>query len=105
MWVSDGVKKKMQERCDAFLQCIKDSGISYSQVGIFGSYARKEYKAHSDIDFCIVTDREPTKQDRGTLRCDAEEYDCDLIFVSEERFAQEDSLFMRNLRRDYIRVL
>jgi len=105
MWVSDGVKKKMQERQEAFLACIRESGIIYSQVGIFGSFARDNYKAGSDIDFCIVTPQELTREQRGILRCDAEENGCDVVFLTEELFDNEDSVFMNNLRRDYIRLL
>ncbi|MFR3191323.1 MAG: nucleotidyltransferase domain-containing protein [Roseburia sp.] len=32
---------------------IKNSSIKYQSFGIFGSYARNDYKASSDIDFCI----------------------------------------------------
>ena len=105
MWVSDSLKKMMQDRRDAFLQCVKESGVPYNQVGIFGSYARNEYKAGSDIDFCIVVDHELTKQQRGILRCDAEEHQCDVVFVSKESFEKEETPFMINLRRDYKRLL
>lgn len=51
-YVSDIVKQNFKERYNKCLEAIKNSEINYESVGIFGSYAREEYTARSDIDFC-----------------------------------------------------
>lgn len=46
-----------------FMKRIKDAGISYKKIILFGSYAKGDAKIWSDIDLCIVSD------DFGKNRC------------------------------------
>ncbi|MBP0063052.1 nucleotidyltransferase domain-containing protein [Anaerobutyricum hallii] len=34
--------------------------LDYEEIGIFGSYARGDYKSTSDIDFCIIVKERPS---------------------------------------------
>ena len=103
-YVSQAVMENFKEREQRVLALIQESGISYQMVGVFGSYARGEYKGGSDIDFCIVTDERPPRQISGSLREDADLLGADVIFVTEEYFKEDTSEFARNLRRDFIRL-
>lgn len=83
---------------------IDSFGLAYEEIGVFGSYARGEYKANSDIDICIVG----AQPDRGVLadiRCGAEERKADVVFVSREYIENSDALMAKNIRRDFRRVL
>ena len=55
-YVSPVVKKSFEERKEKVSRLIKNSGINYNKFGIFGSYARNDYTASSDIDFCLIVD-------------------------------------------------
>lgn len=98
------VIKHFEERKQKVLNLIRNADIKYKEIGIFGSYARNEYKATSDIDFCIITDEKPNHYVKGELRCDAEDLGADIIFVSPEYFSNNESAFARALRRDYRRI-
>ncbi len=104
IWVSEQLQKKFDGVCGAMLEKIEESGIAYESVGIFGSYARREFTLRSDVDMCIVVDKLPDRAVKGWLYNDAEELGVDLIFVTKERFETERSLFMTNLRRDYVEL-
>ena len=103
-YVSPAVKENFKEREQKVLTLIKECGIAYKKVGVFGSYARGEFKGGSDIDFCIVTDERPARMVSGSLREDADLLGADVIFVTEEYFEEDTSEFAKNLRRDFIRL-
>lgn len=103
--VTRNVENDFMRRKRAVIQLIKQYGIQFQEVGIFGSYARCCYKSTSDIDFCIITDDRPTRVISGSLREDAELLGADIVFVTPEYFTHDTSEFARQLRRDYRRVL
>ena len=49
-------QKTFDDRKEKAIEIIRDSGVQYEKVGVFGSYARGEFKTSSDIDFCIIND-------------------------------------------------
>lgn len=105
MWyISDAVKNHFSDRLEQAIDLIKQSGIQYIEFGIFGSYARQEYKATSDIDICIIVNDHPDNTVSGLLRTDAEEIKVDIVYVTPSTFKNSDSLFIKNLRRDYRRI-
>lgn len=103
--VNNSVREDFKQREKKVLQLIQSYQIQFHKVGIFGSYARNDYKATSDIDFCIVTDNRPDRVVSGSLREDAELFGADVIFVSTEYFSNDNSNFARQLRADFRRVL
>lgn len=105
MEVTPNVQKYFKTRELRALELIKASGIAFTEIGIFGSYARGTYKTTSDIDFCIVVDTFPNRAVSGTLRQDAEDLGADIVYVQKGDFYSADSNFMQNLRNDYRRLL
>lgn len=105
MGVNSLVLADFKQREQAVLQLIKEADFSFEEVGLFGSYARNEYKAGSDIDFCVITDNRPNRRITGSLREEAELLRADIIFVSPDYFKNSDTEFAKQLRRDYRRIL
>ena len=101
MWVSKSVKEDFKTRYSLMVQAIKScmSPFDYT-FGIFGSYARNDFTALSDIDFCIIADDIP-RSVRGELSDYAEEYRCDITFLSKDSFANTDNPFINNVRKDF----
>jgi len=98
---TEKVKEAFAEREKQILELIRESGISYREIGVFGSYARGEYTATSDIDFCMIVDEHPDRRVSGLLRSEAEELGADIVYVRPEYFQNDESRFARELRRDY----
>lgn len=103
--VTDNVKKDFELRFRQVLGLIKSYNISYEEIGIFGSYARNDYKSVSDIDFCIITADRPDRRTSGSLCEEADMLKADIVYVTKEYFDKDVSKFAINLRRDYRRVL
>ena len=99
--VSDTVAKAFEERLKKVLALIAEYHIEYEEIGIFGSYARGDYKITSDIDFCIITEKRPERKVSGSLREDAELVGADIIYVTRDYFKEDASVFAKNLRKDY----
>lgn len=104
-YVSPAVEKHFAERKEKVADLIRNSGITYCKFGVFGSYARGEYTALSDIDFCIIVDQKPSRYQMGSLREDADMLGADITFVSSDYFYNDDSPFSNQLRRDFQEVL
>ena len=103
-YVSEAVRVNFIEREHKVMELIRQSGITYRMVGVFGSYAREEYKSTSDIDFCVVVQERPSHEISGSLREEADLLDADVIFVTEEYFWNDMSEFAKNLRKDFKRI-
>lgn len=48
-------KEKLTE-VKTFMKRMKEAGISYKKVILFGSYARGTARSWSDIDLCVISD-------------------------------------------------
>lgn len=103
--VTKNVEENFAHRNKSVINLIKSYGIQFSEISIFGSYARDNYKSTSDIDFCIITENHPSRIVSGSLREDAELLGADIIFVTPKYFAHDTSEFAKQLRRDYRRLL
>ena len=55
-YVSPVVENDFKDRLNKCVDIIKNSSIKYQSFGIFGSYARNDYKASSDIDLVLCQD-------------------------------------------------
>ena len=102
--VSKIVENDFRKRLERVLYLIESYGIRYSEIGVFGSYARNDYVAASDIKLCIITDYRPGLKVSGSLREDAEELNVDIVWITPDSFQNSDSRFMTNIRKDYRRV-
>ena len=105
MCVGKSVEEHFLQRKKKVIDLIKSFNLQYEEIGIFGSYARGDYKSTSDIDFCIVTQERPESFISGALREEAELLKADIVFVSPEFFNTSTSNFAKHLRKDYRRVL
>ena len=83
-YVSPVVENDFKDRLNKCVDIIKNSSIKYQSFGIFGSYARNDYKASSDIDFCIIVPEKPERWMMGALREELEmlhaNYGMSLVF-------------------------
>lgn len=71
-------------------------------IGLFGSYARLEQNSRSDLDIAIVTETEVSRETRGMLYCEFEEYFADLVIVTVDTFLSSSSALMGEIRKDGI---
>lgn len=100
-YVSPVVENDFKDRLNKCVDIIKNSSIKYQSLGIFGSYARNDYKASSDIDFCIIVPEKPERWMMGALREEFEMLHADVVFVTPQYFKHDNSKFTQQLRRDY----
>lgn len=64
--------------------------IDLLEIGLFGSLAKDKFTCDSDSDIYVVYRGElPDRTTKGSLRCIAEENNCDIVFVKEEDYTQE----------------
>ena len=103
--VSPNVECAFKKRLDLVVQLIQKSTIEYHDIGVFGSYARGEYKATSDIDICVIADKKPDRYTSGELREEAELHNVDVVYVTQEYFQYSMEPFAIQIRKDYKSVL
>ena len=99
------VVKSFKEREIKALELIIESGIEFIKLGIFGSYARNEYKSTSDIDIIAIVKDHPPRRISGEIREDLEMIEVGLIYSSPDYFSNSQSLFAKCVCKDYIRRL
>ena len=75
------LKPHFDARCLQGVEYILNSGLKFTELGIFGSYARGDYKATSDIDFYAVVEERPDRVLSGNLRQDIEDTGTDLVYI------------------------
>lgn len=99
----DVLKAQFKVREDKVLRLIEKYNQQYhlgwNDIGIFGSYAREEANATSDIDFCIVADK-PDAEISGSLREEADALVADIIFATKEQLLYGECLLYHNIRKD-----
>ena len=103
--VGSKVKECFERREKEALELIRDSGINFVELGIFGSYARNEYTATSDIDMLAIVKTHPDRRISGELREILDNIKVDLVYVTPEYFANSTDNFACKVREDYIRRL
>lgn len=86
------------------IELINAYEISYDEIGIFGSYARDDYKSTSDIDVCIISNVRPNRRITGELREEAELLRVDIVFITPHFFIESQEPLAIQLRKDYRRV-
>lgn len=105
MSVSKLVEERFKDRLESFKALVKEFDIKYEQIGIFGSYARGDYKASSDIDVCIITNNRPNMMISGAFREEADLLGVDVVYLSQDSFINSERLFVKKLRKDYKKIL
>lgn len=105
MWVSESLRESFKSREQQMINKIIDMKIDYISIGLFGSYARNDFTARSDIDMCIIVKELPDRTIKGWLYEEADILGIDLIFVTNNYFNNDTSRFATNLRRDFKEVI
>lgn len=73
-----------------------------TRIILFGSYARFEQKATSDLDILALTSTEISRDVRGELCSIFEEKNSDLIFYTKEQFESSNRKIAQEIRKDGI---
>jgi predicted nucleotidyltransferase len=89
-------KDKLHCMTDMILQTV--SGVQ--KIVLFGSYARFEQTAVSDIDILVLTECEVAREIRGDLCSKFDELNSDLIFYTDEKFRNSDCLLVKQIRKE-----
>lgn len=104
MWHSEQLQNAFDERCNKAVMLLKENLSNYDRIGVFGSYARGDYKTTSDIDMCVIVSEIPDRYTKGLLYEELDLIGVDLCFILSSDFQQSETLFMQNLRRDFKEV-
>lgn len=96
--IKEQLRERQEKKIEEMLRILKVT--KPLEVGIYGSYARNEYKATSDIDMYVLYTTLPSKIQKGELYENAEELGIDLLITEYDNFYTTDSIFCRNVRRD-----
>lgn len=96
--------EKFHQRESQALQLIKDSGLKFLEVGVFGSYARCEYTGRSDIDVIMILEDIMRNDTTISLRSALDDIKVQLVYETIDVF-EDKGFFARQVQRDYIRRL
>lgn len=92
----------IKDRLKQLVKLILNLKIDCTKIVLFGSYARAEEKAGSDLDILVLTDYEVSREIRGEACSLFEEQSADLVFYTNSVFEQSDALLVKEIRRDGI---
>lgn len=81
---------------------LKEELDSLHYIILFGSYARGDEKATSDLDLLVLTEQEISREIRGGLCSEFEEENMDLIFYTMKQFEDSDCLLVSEVRKEGI---
>ena len=95
---SDKIKSKL----NFLVNLLLNSELDPQMVILFGSYARCEYKATSDLDILVLTKNQTPQELRGELCADFEVHNTDLIFYKLEDFQASNRLIVSKIRKEGI---
>jgi predicted nucleotidyltransferase len=97
-FLTESKKSFLQERIQQLLE--KLNTIEY--IILFGSYARGEERATSDMDLMVITENEVDRVLRGGLCSKFDEMHMDLIFYTLEKFKSSDCLLVNQVKQEGI---
>lgn len=95
------VKDKFVNMLTQAFEIVDKSNIDYVKFGVFGSFARNEFNANSDIDFVLVVTEIPQRLDVALLRSKFDDLGCDIALLLEESFNNPQTAFAKNVVRDF----
>mgnify|MGYP004540737809 CR=1 FL=1 len=73
-----------------------------NKIVLFGSYARAEYKATSDLDILLITEFIEDRFIKGDISSFFEENNADAVFFSEDQFRNSDCLLVQKIKEEGI---
>lgn len=94
------LRQRQEEKLQKFLPRLIETNPV--EIGVYGSYARHESKATSDIDIYVLYTSMPANVQKGELYGEAEEMGIDLFFCEYEVFYNTQSIFCENVMRDRV---
>ncbi|WP_069999265.1 nucleotidyltransferase family protein [Cellulosilyticum sp. I15G10I2] len=98
--IKELLRQRQEEKLEGFLpKLIETNPI---EIGIYGSYARHESKATSDIDVYVLYTSMPHSIEKGELYEEAKEWGIDVLICDYETFYNTESIFCENILRDRI---
>ena len=98
--IKELLRQRQEEKLQKFLPRLIETNPV--EIGIYGSYARQESKATSDIDVYVLYRSMPHKVQKGELYEEAEEMGIDLLICEYEAFYNTQSIFCENVLRDRV---
>lgn len=99
-FLRENKKELLQKKIEKLTQEVE----SISYIILFGSYARGEEKAPSDLDILVLTEQELPREIRGGFSSVFEEENMDLIFYTVKQFKESDCLLVSQIRKEGIVV-
>lgn len=93
---SRACKDRLRFLVDMILQNISD----VEKIVLFGSYARFEQTASSDLDILVLTEKDVPRELRGGLCSVFDENNADLVFYTVDRFQQSSCLLVKKIKKD-----
>ncbi|MGL5677340.1 MAG: nucleotidyltransferase family protein [Cellulosilyticaceae bacterium] len=96
--IRDVLKKRQQKKIEQILSILKST--SPLEIGVYGSVARGDYKATSDIDIYVLYKEVPVGREKGELYEAAEELGIDLLISEYNSFYSVESAFCKSVMKD-----
>jgi predicted nucleotidyltransferase len=98
--IKELLRQRQEEKLQRFLPKLIETNPV--EIGVYGSYARHESKATSDIDVYVLYTVMPHPVQKGELYEEAEEMGIDLLICEQEAFYTTQSVFCENVLKDKI---
>ena len=98
------LREHKKELLQKKIEYLKENVEGLRYMILFGSYARGEEKATSDLDVLLLTTQEIPREVRGELCSEYEEEKIDLVFYTMEQFESSDCLLISQIRKEGIVV-
>ena len=95
---------RVLEKVKRAMSIINSRNIVYVEYGVFGSVARGDYTAVSDVDIVMIVEQMPLRYTLAELRCDLEEIGCDFAILYKRNFDAPKTVFQKEVKRDYRRL-
>lgn len=95
------VREQKEKIIELAIDTVKQYVTNYSEIGLFGSVARGNYSASSDVDLYIISDTKIDKYKKAELSSDLEELGVDIVFLTnEDVIRNKEHLLVKNILRD-----
>lgn len=96
--IKEQLKARQEAKIERLLPILISSGAL--EIGVYGSFARGDHKATSDVDLYALYESVPNKVEKGELYEAAYEVDIDLLICEQKQFYESTSVFTRNVMKD-----
>lgn len=98
--IKELLRERQEKKLQKFLPRLLETNPV--EIGVYGSYARHESKATSDIDVYALYTLMPHNVQKGELYEEAREIGIDLLLCEYEAFYNTESIFCENVLKDRI---